>query len=140
MKKKIITDVIAALLIILFVYAAISKLRTYKTFEAQLVKSPYVTDFAGLAAWALPLSELVVAVLLIASRTRLIGMYGAYLLMFLFTGYIYAILHYSYFVPCSCGGILSKMNWETHFVFNIIFTSMALIGIFLVRPISKAAN
>src|SRR5690606_23761035 len=44
-----------------------------------------------------------------------------------FTVYIYLILNYSPFVPCSCGGILEKMGWTEHLWFNIIITLLAIV-------------
>lgn len=130
MFKKSLLELPAVLLTILFTYASISKLLQYNTFRFQLDQSPFATAYAGLIAWSVPGIELIATVLLLFPATRLKGYYLSYGLMFLFTVYIYAILHFSYFVPCSCGGILSRMNWEQHLVFNIIFTFIALAGIF----------
>lgn len=134
MSRKITLEIITGLLVLLFVYAAVSKLSIYGTFKMQLLKSPYTTSFASDIAWSLPAVELGAATLLIIKRTRLLGLYLSFFLMLLFTGYIYAILHFSSYVPCSCGGILSKMNWGTHFLLNIFFTMLAVIGIVLDKP------
>ena len=129
--KKITVEIISALLVALWAYAAISKLLDYGTFKFQLGRSPYVTNMAGFVAWFLPLTELTVATLLIINKTRLLGLYSSFFLMLLFTGYIYAMLHFSYYIPCSCGGILSKMDWKTHFEFNVAFTILPVVGILL---------
>jgi len=68
-----------------------------------------------------PLAEFVIAVLLIIPRSRLQGLYGAFGLMILFTGYILAITRYTTNVPCSCGGVLEKMSWSQHLIFNVVF-------------------
>jgi hypothetical protein len=130
MLKKTLPELPAVLLTILFTYASISKLLQYNTFKYQLAQSPFVTDYPDIIAWAIPAVELLATALLIFPVTRLKGFYLSYGLMLLFTFYIYAILHYSTFVPCSCGGILSQMNWEQHLVFNIVFSLIALMGIF----------
>lgn len=130
MLKKFLLELPAVLLTILFTYASISKLLQYNTFRFQLDQSPFITDYSGIIAWSIPAIELFITALLMFPATRLKGYYLSYGLMLLFTFYIYAILHYSYFVPCSCGGILSKMNWEQHLIFNIVFTLIALTGIF----------
>jgi hypothetical protein len=51
--------------------------------------------------------------------------------MVMFTTYIIAITQFSDYIPCSCGGILQKMNWNQHLVFNIVFTGFSLAGILL---------
>lgn len=131
--RKLTVEIISALLVVLWTYAAISKLIDYKTFVFQLGRSPYITEMANTVAWMLPLVELSVTVLLIMKPTRLIGLYASFFLMLLFTGYIYIMLYYSYYVPCSCGGILSHMSWNQHLIFNICFTVLALLAIILYR-------
>ena len=131
MKRKMVTEILASLLIILFVYAALSKLMDYNTFRVQLGKSPFITAFAGLIAWALPVSELAVALVLTFKYTRLAGLYASLFLLTFFTAYIYAMLHFSYYIPCSCGGVLSKMSWNQHLVFNVFFVAISIAGILL---------
>jgi len=53
------------------------------------------------------------------------------MLMVLFTVYIYLILNFSDFIPCSCGGILEKMDWHTHLIFNLICVIAAVTAIFM---------
>jgi hypothetical protein len=130
MLKKSLLELPAVLLTILFTYASISKLLQYNTFRFQLDQSPFITNYSSVIAWSIPAIELFTTTLLVFPATRLKGFYLSYGLMLLFTFYIYAILHYSHFVPCSCGGILSQMNWEQHLIFNITFTLIALTGIF----------
>lgn len=136
MTRKLFPELPAILLVALFTYAAISKLIQYDTFQHQLGQSPFVTAYANVIVWLLPLSELAIAALLVIPGTRLTGLYLSFAMMLAFTIYIYAILHYSYFLPCSCGGLLSQMNWDQHFIFNIVFTLISLAGIFLL-PLHK---
>lgn len=130
-KNGTILDVICGLLILLFMYAAVSKLLEYGTFKLQLSQSPYITQFANEIVWALPAGEIVICALLAFKSTRMLGLYGSLFLMTMFTMYIYTMLSFSYYVPCSCGGILSKMGWTTHFWFNIGFTLLPIAGIIL---------
>jgi hypothetical protein len=57
--------------------------------------------------------------------------------MLLFTGYIFIMLKYSSYLPCSCGGVLSNMSWKQHFVFNLAFSALALAGILIQNGMSK---
>ncbi|MEJ0031509.1 MAG: MauE/DoxX family redox-associated membrane protein [Bacteroidota bacterium] len=41
--------------------------------------------------------------------------------MVMFTAYIVVITRFSEYTPCSCGGVLEKMSWDQHLVFNIGF-------------------
>jgi hypothetical protein len=127
--KNTVVEIISSLLILLFMYAAVSKLLDYQTFKVQLSKSPFITDFAEVTAWALPVGEILVGLALASKRTRLLGLYASLFLMTMFTAYIWAMLNYSYYVPCSCGGILSKMGWNEHFWFNLAFVAASAFGI-----------
>lgn len=136
-RKEIIVDIISALYILLFLYAALSKLTDYEKFRVQLGQSPLLTPWAAIIAWTVPVSEIILSALLMASRTRLFGLYGALVTMSLFSTYIISILHFSEFVPCSCGGILEKMNWQQHLGFNLIFVGLAVFAICVYRGQTK---
>lgn len=131
--KATYTDIVSALLVTLFTYAALSKLFEYSNFKFQLGRSPYLTDISGFVAWSLPVAELLTSFLLVSMRTRLWGLYCSLMLMLLFTGYIFIMLRYSHYLPCSCGGVLSMMSWHQHLYFNIIFTLLTLSSILMLQ-------
>ncbi|HYE53970.1 MAG TPA: MauE/DoxX family redox-associated membrane protein [Chitinophagaceae bacterium] len=139
MKRRTVVEFISSLLVLLFVYTAVSKLLDYQTFKLQLSKSPFITDFASVTAWSLPAGELLVAAALMFGRTRLLGLYASLFLMTMFTAYIYAMLNYSYDLPCSCGGVLAKMSWTQHLWFNGGFVVLSIVGIVLHVMKSKEA-
>lgn len=124
------------LFILLFVYAAVSKLLDYENFKVQLGQSPMLGSYATFFVWSVPIIELLIAFALSFKFLRRIGLMAAYMLMLMFTAYIYIILHYSSFVPCSCGGVLEKMSWKEHLIFNAVFIVFALLSIFFTyRPL-----
>jgi hypothetical protein len=131
MKKQTYVNIIASLFILLFLYAAVTKLLEYDKFVTQIGKSPLITDYSPILAWFVPTIEIGIAVLLIFPRTTLLGLYSSMALMAMFTLYITFIMTLSPYVPCSCGGILSQMGWGEHLVFNIVFTLLGIVGIFL---------
>lgn len=131
MNKNTIVEICSSLLILLFFYAGLTKLFDYQTFQFQLGKSPYISNLSSVVAWVLPILEIVTGVFLMLKATKLFGLYLSLFLMSMFSTYIYFMLHYSYYIPCSCGGILSYMDWHTHFWFNIGFVGAALTGILL---------
>jgi hypothetical protein len=132
MQKKFWLKIICSLLLLLFSYAAISKLTDYNTFAGQLGKSPFLERYASIIAWLLPVTEFIIALLLLFTKTRLTGLFASFALMLAFTIYIYMMLHFSYYVPCSCGGLLDMMSWTQHFWFNVAFTLLTFTGILLV--------
>jgi uncharacterized membrane protein YphA (DoxX/SURF4 family) len=129
--KKNFSLIPSSLLILLFVYAATSKLLDYQKFRVELGQSPILTVIAGWIAWLVPAVEIGIAIMLAYSQSRLTALYASFSLMTIFTGYIFAITRFSEYVPCSCGGILSNMNWMQHFYFNIFFIIVALSGILI---------
>ena len=130
MKVKFITFV-RYFFILLFVYAAISKLTTFEAFQVQLAQSPLLSAFATSIAYAVIGIELIITLLLTNKNTKLLGLYLSYGLMVAFTIYIYLILNFSNFIPCSCGGVLEKMGWTEHLWFNAIVSILGLAAIYL---------
>ena len=140
MKKNTIVEIISALLVFLFIYAALSKLLDFDRFRYQIGQSPFITRISRVVVWAIPMSELLISVALLVRRTRAAGLYAAFFLMLLFTGYIFIMLRYSPYLPCSCGGVLSGMSWKQHFVFNLVFTGMSLAGIMIQNTNSRKSH
>lgn len=135
-----IQSVIAYLFIVLFAYAAFSKLSDYETFTVQLGQSPLLSVFAGWIAWFIPAVEILISILFMFTRTKFLALTASFTLMMLFTAYIFIISHYSDYVPCSCGGILERMSWTAHFYFNILFCLLAAVAIIFSQerlPIQK---
>ncbi|MCP1994349.1 DoxX family protein [Flavobacterium sp. HSC-61S13] len=129
MKAKFILF-IRYFLVLLFVYAAVSKIITFEAFQIQLTQSPLLSVYANLIAYLVIIVELIIALLLTIRESKLLGLYLSYGLLVAFTLYIYLILNYSDFIPCSCGGILEKMGWHEHLWFNIMVTIFTLLAIY----------
>jgi len=129
MKRKIAIEIIAFLFILLFTYASFNKLLDYQKFTIQIGQSPLLTGFGGSIPWMVIAVELLIAVLLAIPRFRLFAFFGAFSLMVMFTAYIVAILNFSSYVPCSCGGVLENLGWREHLIFNSVFVILGLIGI-----------
>lgn len=123
-----IPEAAGLLLILLFGYAAMSKLLVYDKFVVQIAQSLILAGSSPWLAWMVPAVELVICVMLLWPAWRRIGLLAATVLMTVFTLYIMAILWLSPEVPCSCGGILNQLDWNSHLVFNIVFTGIAAIG------------
>jgi hypothetical protein len=138
MKKTVVADIVCFLFILLFVYAAISKLIEFDKFRVQLGKSPLLTAFPEVVAWSIPAIEIMVSVFLLYRKTQLTALYTAFTLMVTFSAYIICITKYSYYVPCSCGGILQNMSWSQHLWFNLFFVAIGTTGI-LFYPTEKRA-
>jgi uncharacterized membrane protein YphA (DoxX/SURF4 family) len=129
--QKLLLETVCLLYVLLFVYAAVSKLLDFENFQIQLGQSPLLSPFASWVSWLVPSIELIIAVLLLIPKWRVIVLFAACSLMMMFTTYIFIILNYSSFVPCSCGGILEKMGWREHLFFNGCFVLLAVLGLLI---------
>lgn len=135
--KRSLVDIICYLFVLLFLYAATSKLVEYDKFQLQISKSPIITDFAHILVWMVPALEIIISITLLIERIRMLGLFAAFALMCLFTAYIYAILNFSDSIPCSCGGVLQKLTWDQHLIFNIVFVMLGITGILLQTKITE---
>jgi len=130
MQRKITrSDLTAYLFISLFMYTAAAKVFSIKKFASTLAKSPLIGDWNDYIAWAVPITEIVISILLIIALTRKLGLYASLALMIIFTLYLsYMVLSGSK-LPCHCGGVISKMSWQEHIWFNLAFIALAIIGL-----------
>ena len=128
--KTLVVEVICYLYILLFIYAAVSKLTDFQNFRLQIAQSPLLTAYAGFVAVTVLIMEFLISLLLAVPKLKLLGLYAAFMLMTMFSIYIVIILNYSPYIPCSCGGILEDMSWREHLRFNIAFVALATAAIY----------
>jgi putative oxidoreductase len=127
-------ECISALLILLFLYASLSKFMDFKTFIGEMNNQPLPNSWTPFLVWFIPCTEIILSVLLIFERTRLLGFYGSLVLMGLFTAYaILILLHFFPRVPCSCGGIIKRLTWQQHLALNLVFFALSLSGVIIQR-------
>ncbi len=116
---------------LLFTYAALSKMLEFEVFQIQVAQSPLLSAYAEVVSYGVIAAEIITVLLFCFERTKTLSLYLATGLMVAFTVYIYLILHFSDFVPCSCGGILEEMGWTEHLIFNIACVILGATGIWI---------
>lgn len=121
------------LYIILFIYAASSKLIDFENFKTQLGQSPTLTAYAGFIAVIIPLVELIIATLFLSLKYSLLAFELSFSLMVMFTTYIFLTLNFSDYIPCSCGGVLETLSWNEHIIFNLVFVFLAVWSILIIK-------
>lgn len=124
-----ITDIISALILLLFLYTAVSKLADHERFNDVLLSSPLLTNYADSVTWALPVTELIITLLLFIPSTRRPGLYASFILLIILTLYLLWMVLFASHLPCNCGGVISEMSWIQHIAFNGFFIIINLIGI-----------
>jgi hypothetical protein len=139
-KSNAATMIICTLIIALFVYTATSKLLDYYNFHFGLTESPFIAPFANILTWAIPASELIIALMLVIPALRVTGLYASGILMSLFTVYIAAMLLSGSDIPCSCGGVMEELSWGAHIVFNSAFVILSMSGVYLLKRKRRTPN
>lgn len=135
MKRKLLTEIICCLLILLFLYTATSKWLDFHRFTGELNNQPLPNRFTPFLSWAIPITEITIVLFLLFPFTRQAGLWMSLVLMSLFTGYTgLVLLNVFERVPCSCGGVIRLLTWKQHLYFNLFFTGISLAGILTNRP------
>jgi len=127
--KIIITNIIASLFILLFIYTATSKLYTFKDFDHVLQLIPVFGPFHFILAILIISLNIIIGVLLIIPATQKIGLYAALVLLIIFTLFLFYMVYFEKNLPCSCGGITANLTWRQHIWLNMILTTLAFSGI-----------
>ena len=139
--KAILKSSVPPLLVLLFVYAALSKLFTFSDFDQQLHNQSFPSWLADFLLYFLIPAEIITALLLCFKRTIISGLLFSSAMLLAFTSYIAMVmLHFWERVPCSCGGILNQMGWTTHLIFNSFFLILNLLALYLYTFESKELN
>jgi uncharacterized membrane protein YphA (DoxX/SURF4 family) len=134
MRRNQLTLILSALIIVLFVYTATGKFFDFASFRAVLHTSPIVGEKAPVVAWALPLLEFGISLLLLFHRTRRQGLWSALVLLIIYSGYL---LYQSLFLGESIyysAGILQQVTWWQHLIINFLLISLTVLGLRLYRP------
>lgn len=109
------------LLILLWSYAVFVKLADWQQYTRQMQEQPFSISIKLALTFAIPLFEGIAALLLIL-KFRLFGLWISLILLLGFTLYVILVLaRFFPLVPCSCGGLISRMGWRTHLWFNLAF-------------------
>jgi putative oxidoreductase len=129
-KKQVLIECVCASLILLFMYASVSKFLDFHRFIDQMNNQPLPNSWTPFLVWFIPLVEIAISGLLLFEYTRLLALYASLVLMTVFT--IYAglvLLHFFPYVPCSCGGVIQNLTWPQHLILNFFYTALSILGI-----------
>lgn len=134
LKRQVVLECIAALLILLFLYASVSKFLDFKRFIDEMNNQPLPNSWTPFLVWGIPFLEIAISAALLFEYTRLLAFYASLVLMTLFTIYAIMILaHFFPYIPCSCGGVIRKLTWPQHLALNLIYVALSVLGLVLQR-------
>lgn len=134
---QVLWEGIALVLALLFAYTSISKLYDWAGTRNAMYNQVFPEWMATLLLYWLPVLELGLAIMLLMPKTRLFALWASLICLISFTVYIGLVLTDVFGrIPCSCGGVISSMGWEAHFLLNLGLVVLTVIGI-LVKPNDK---
>lgn len=139
--RKQVNNLLVSLLILLFIYAPVSKLLAPEDFRGQLRNQPFPHVVADLLFYGLAPVELIAGLLLLTHRFRRTGLWLCTGLMTAFTLYIaLALAGYWNRLPCSCGGILNGLPWTVHLIFNLVYLVICVSALLTQPPDVRSAR
>jgi uncharacterized membrane protein YphA (DoxX/SURF4 family) len=128
--KTILFDLTTFAFILLFAYTASSKILKFDSFVYVLSRMDVIGKYNTIIAYGVPPVELILCAFLLFPFSKRIALFGCLVLMIIFTLYlIYMVLSNHGNLPCSCGGVISKMSWRQHIWFNLFFIILAIFGL-----------
>src|SRR5688500_18826191 len=132
MKRKLIVEVIAFLLMLLFLFASVSKWLAFKTFIGDINNQPFPNWLTPWITNLLPPVVVLIVLALMFEKTRTAGFYASLILMSAFSIYSAAVLlKFFDYILCSCGGIIKNISWLDIMFLNLFFVAIFVVGIVL---------
>ncbi len=131
MKARTIIEVIASLLIICFLYAAISQAVFHNTFQSQINRSLVNEPLTVTISWLLPAVQLLLSFLLYRPATRLAGLCCSLALVGCYTVYLITMLPQTYSSACHCGEPWQGFTVEVNILVNLAIILLAATAIIL---------
>ncbi|TXE03066.1 MauE/DoxX family redox-associated membrane protein [Algoriphagus aquimarinus] len=122
--------IFSTVLILLWTYTGLDKLIRFTESRKAFLNQTFPAELAEILAYAIPITELLLALLLLFSVTRWWGYLGSILLLTVFTTYV-GLIWVGAFprVPCNCAGILESLGWAEHFVLIVVCIGLGVAGI-----------
>lgn len=135
-KERIVTA-ICWLCMALFFYTAYAKIVDHARFYNGLTRVHLISGFAVFTSYAVPVVEIVVALLLLIPQSAKMGLYSFIVVMTSFTIYIISAMIWEKKLPCHCGGAIEKLSWGQHIWFNLAFIIIAIVALRLMQLITS---
>ena len=126
------------LIAFLFIYAGTYKITDINLFASQMYQSPLLPGrLVPILSIFVPIFEILLGFLLIFSKLDYYLLRISLSLMIFFSTYLIMLFTLYDKPPCACGGILNNMGYPEHIIFNIFFTILSAIAIFIYEKPSK---
>lgn len=114
----------------LLAYTAASKFFNTELFLTALQAIDFIHPYAPLLSIAIPVIEVILALLIIYARTRMIGLFAFLVYVLIVTGYLLTALVLSKNLPCTCVGLSSSLSWWQQLGVNLVLIVLVSLSIF----------
>ena len=131
MKARTFIEVIASLLIVLFLYAATTQVVSHPTFQSQINRSLSNAALSGIIAWLIPAIQLTMVFLLGRPATRLPAFSCSLAIVSCYTVYLVMMLPGAYKSYCNCGELWREARLEINILVNVAIILLAATAIVL---------
>lgn len=125
-------QVVVFILVVIWAYSGIEKLMDWERSWNAFHNQTFLAELADIISYVVPVSEILLAVLLVIRAARWWGLMGSVLLLTVFTTYV-GLVWWGAFprVPCNCAGFMESMGWGAHLVMNLflMIIAVAVLGI-----------
>ena len=144
--KIIYLNGVAVLFVLLFAYTATSKFLDYHQFvlQMELAPVPLMKSLAPILGWVLPTIEAFIAsgfiIGIFVNRFLKYSLFISFFLIMAFDSYVAIMLVSGIHLPCTCGGVISKMSWKQHLLFNSVLLIISGISILTFKNLSHRNN
>ncbi|RQO77793.1 hypothetical protein DBR40_07400 [Pedobacter sp. KBW01] len=130
--KAALLDVITTVLILLWAFAALTKLLDYGHYRSDMHLQFFDGKVLHVLVPALPYTQICAALFLLSGRHRIYGLWLSMLLMMGFTVYV-ATVYYGYLSshPKTCNGLFENSSWGGQLVINLGLLLVSVFGIIL---------
>ncbi|WP_100630306.1 MauE/DoxX family redox-associated membrane protein [Algoriphagus formosus] len=120
------------LLALLWTYTGLDKLIRFEQSRKAFHNQTFPAELAEILSYAVPLAELLLAILLVFQITRWWGYLGSILLLTVFITYV-GLIWVGAFprVPCNCAGLIDSMGWTAHMILNLNLLILAIVGLWI---------
>jgi uncharacterized membrane protein YphA (DoxX/SURF4 family) len=131
--KERLVIVIRWICMALFIYTAYAKITDHDRFLTGLARVHLISSIAVFISFAVPVVEIITALLLLIPKTAKIGLYCFATVMTGFTIYIISAMVWEKKLPCHCGGAIEKLSWSQHIWFNLAFILLVIFALRLIK-------
>lgn len=133
LKYRYLESIMNYFLVILFLYAGLTKILEGNLFYQNLLGSPVIENdtIATLTSWLAPLLEILTSILLMSRKTRNKGFYLACFLLIIYTLYLLDLLFFSTGIPCTCRAFFQFLDWYGHLYFTIGCMLLVMLNIII---------